>query len=278
MKKFLQRRVTNNTLLLLIIAILLIVSLFPYLWTISNSLKPKEEIAQGTLLPHNFTLSSYRVFLAWEGVFESLRNSVIVASLTTFITICLAFFAAYGIARFNIPGRKTIFGTIMGTQFIPLSSLVVPFYFLVYKLRLLDTWWSLIIVYLVYCLPFAMWLLIGYIQQIPKELDESAMVDGCSRIASIFKIIIPIAKPGIFTTAVLIFIKAWQEYLAAAMLTTSFRAETLPVVLVALQGEIGFQRGVQMAGAILFDLPVLIAFLYLHKHFMSGMVEGALKD
>jgi len=278
MKKFLQRRVIKNMLLLLIVAILLILNLFPYLWTISNSLKPNEEIAQGTLLPHNFTLSNYKVFLAWEGVFESLRNSIIVASLTTFIAICLAFFAAYGIARFKIPGRKTLFGTIMGTQFIPLSSLVVPFYFVVFKLGLLDTRWSLVMVYLVYCLPFAMWLLIGYIQQIPKALDESAMIDGCSRIAILFKIIIPIAKPGMFTTAVLIFIKTWQEYLAAAMLTTSFRAETLPVILASLQGQTGFNRGAQMAGAILFDLPLLCAFLYLHKHFMSGMVEGSLKN
>jgi ABC-type glycerol-3-phosphate transport system permease component len=278
MKRFLRKRIIKNTLLSLIAAILLTVSLFPYLWTISNSLKPNEEIAEGTLIPHNFTLSSYRVFLAWTGIFESLRNSVIVASLTTFITICLAFFAAYGIARFKIPGRKTLFGIIMGTQFIPLSSLIVPFYFLVCKFRLLDTWWSLIIVYLVYCLPFAMWLLIGYIQQISKDLDEAAMVDGCSRIAAIFKIVIPIARPAIFTTAVLVFIKAWEEYLAAEMLTTSFRARTLPVVLVSLQGQIGFQRGVQMAGAILFDLPVLFAFLYLHRYFMRGMVEGALKD
>jgi len=278
MKKFLRRRVIKNVLLSLIIVILLIVSLFPYLWTILNSLKSNEEIAEGTLIPHSFTLSSYGIFLHWTGVFKSLRNSVIVASLTTFITICLAFFAAYGIVRFKIPGRKTLFGIIMGTQFIPLSTLVVPFYFLVYKLKLLDTWWSLVIVYLVYCLPFAMWLLISYIQQISRDLDEAAMVDGCSRIAAIFKIIMPIARPGIFTTAVFVFIKAWQEYLAAEMLTTSFNARTLPVVLVSLQGQIGFQRGVQMAGAIFFDFPVLVAFLCFHKYFMKGMAEGALKE
>jgi len=277
MKKFLSRKVIKNTLLSLIIASLLTLSLFPYLWTVLSSLKPNEELIKATLVPHNFTLLNYKVFFTWTGVFKALRNSAIVASLTTFIVMGSAFFAAYGITRFKIPGRKAIFGTIMGSQFIPLSSLVIPFYLLIHKFMLLDTWWGLIIVYLVYCLPFAMWLLIGFIQQIPKELDEAAMIDGCSRITAIFKIVMPLARPGMFTIAILVFIKAWQEYLAAEMLTTSFRARTLPVVLASLQAQIGFRRGVQMAGAISFSLPVVVAFLLLHRYFMRGMTGGGLK-
>lgn len=277
MKKFVLRKVIKNTLLSLIIAILLTLTLFPYFWTLSNSLKPTEELAKGTLIPHNFTLSNYGVFFRWKGVFEALRNSVIIASLTTFIAMWLAFFAAYGIARFKIPGIRIAFGVIMGAQFIPLASLVIPFYFLIYKLGLLDTRWGLITVYLIYCLPFAMWLLIGFIRQIPTELDEAAMIDGCSRITAMFKIVIPLAKPGIIATATFIFIRAWQEYLAAEMLTTSFRARTLPVVLASLQGQIGFRRGVQMSGAIFLSLPVLVAFLSLHRYFMRGMTGGALK-
>lgn len=268
------RKRAKNILIALVLLIFIVSSLYPYLWNLMTSLKPTTEMANTSLLPHNYTLEHFKTFLSWQGVVPAFRNSVGISTLAAIIATTLALFAAYSIVRFRLFGKRVIFQAILGAQFIPLSALVLPFYLLAFKLALFDTWWALVLVYLVYTVPFATWLLAGFIQQIPGALEEAAMVDGCSRIGAIVRILLPLAMPGVFVTAVFVFIKAWQEYLAAAMLTQSFRAKTLPVVLVGLQGQTSFELGTMMAGVVVAGAPAMIAFLILHKHFLQGMGGG----
>lgn len=279
MRKVRTQKVVKNVVLWLAIGISLILLLFPYFWTLLSSLKPLEEMAEQTIIPRHFTLSNYKIFFTSEGTYagKAFRNSAVVASFVTFISILLAFVTAYAALRFRIPGRRKIVGAILGAQFMPLASIIIPFYLLFHRIKLLDTWWCLISVYLVYCLPFAIWLFIGFIQQIPREMEEAAMVDGCSRIMAIFKIVVPLTKSGIFTTATFVFIKAWQEYLGAEMLTSSMKARTVPVVLVGMKGQTYFPIGAMMAGVISFGLPILIFFCLFHSYFLKGTIGGALK-
>jgi multiple sugar transport system permease protein len=275
--RFGKRQRVKDVFLCLLLACGIVLSLYPFLWAVFYSFKPTTEMASPALFPKRPTLANYRLFLGWEGVLPAFWNSIVVSSLTTIVAIVVSLFAAYGIVRFDIRGKRLIFQSIIGAQFIPLSSVIIPFYLLFYKLGLYDTWFSLVGVYLVYCLPFATWLLAGFVQKVPFVLEEAAMVDGCSRIGAIVKVVLPSAMPGIFTTAVFVFIKAWQEYLAALMLTESFRARTLPVVLAGLQTQVTFQEGTIMAGSVLATLPVTIAFLILHKRFLKGATSGAVK-
>ncbi len=253
------------------------VAVCPFLWAVLYSLKPTTELASPSMLPKHATLASYVTFLHWEGVMPALWNSVVVSSLTTLVTMVVSLFAAYAIVRFSMRRKRLVFQLIIGAQFVPLSSVIIPFYLLVFKLGLYDTRLGLLVVYLVYCVPFATWLLAGFIQRVPPALEEAAMVDGCSRVGAVVRILVPSAMPGIFTTAVFVFIKAWQEYLPALMLTESSRAQTLPVVLANLQTQVTFQEGTIMAGSVLASLPVIVAFLVLHGRFLEGVSGGAIK-
>ena len=272
-----QKRLAKNVILGVILTSALIILLFPYIWNISMSLKPGREMATGTLFPKHPTFEHYRAFFQRGNLVRPLLNSFMVSACTGLLATGFSFLAAYAIVRFSFVGKAAVFQTIIGAQFIPLSSVVIPFYLLLYRLKLLDTVVGLTIVYLVYCVPFATWLLIGFLQKIPKDFEEAAQVDGCSRLGALFKVVLPIARPGIFVTFVFVFIKAWQEYLAAVMLTATDRARTLPVVLGGLQTQTSFEFGTMMAGVVIAGLPVLLAFMFLNKWFLKGMVGGGVK-
>jgi len=266
-----RKRGIKNAVLLLILATAAIVALFPFAWNVCASLKPSWELATRTLFPRQPTLEHYRAFFQRADVLAAFRNSLIVSGLTGALGTWFAFLAGYGLVRFEMAGKAVLFQSIVGSQFIPLSSLMLPFYLLVYRLKLLDTWWGLVLVYLVYCLPFAVWLLMGFLQKIPKEVEEAACIDGCSRFGAVIKIVLPLARPGLFVTFSFVWIKAWQEYLAAIMLTSTDRARTLPVVLAGLQSQVSFQFGTIMAGVVIAQLPVLIAFVLLNRWFLKGI-------
>lgn len=263
------RKQLKNAVLLIVLIVGVIKALFPFIWNIGASLKPTQELATPSLFPSRPTLNNYRDFFARGRILTATRNSFLVACFTGLVSIWFGFLAAYGLVRFRLKGRTLLFQTIIGSQFIPLSSIIVPFYILIYRLKLLDSLIGLVIVYLVYCLPFAVWLLMGFIQKIPKEIEEAALLDGCSRLGAIFRVVLPLLKAGLFTTFSFVWIKAWQEYLAAVMLTSTDKARTLPVVLASLQSEVSFQYGVMMAGVVIAQLPPLFAFLILNRWFLG---------
>jgi len=260
-----------RALALLVLVFFVMLSVVPYLWTLDNSLRPSPDIGKGFFILHEIELSHWITFITRGHCFEAVRNSIVVATLTTIIAVFLGLITSYSLVKLKIKYKREIFGTILGAQFIPMATLLVPFYILLYWLGLLDTWWGLTMIYLVFTLPLAAWLLAGFLLRFPWELLDAALIDGCSRLYALFKILIPVLRPGMFSTAILVFIKVWQEYLAAEVLTDTYKAATLPVFVNSLQGQISIHIGAIMAGAIFLSLPILVMFLIFNKQFFRGL-------
>jgi multiple sugar transport system permease protein/raffinose/stachyose/melibiose transport system permease protein len=206
-----------------------------------------------------------------------LFNSFLVSSVTTLLVIGVSVFSAYCFSRLNFPGRRQLLYIIIFTQTFPLASIIIPLYKLMYSLHLLNTYFSLIIAYLTFTVPTAVWLLRGFIQGIPMDLEHAALVDGCDRITAFTKILLPVARPGIIATASYIFIVTWQEFMFALTFISTPELKTLPVGILIFVGQLGLvDWGGLMASSLIVCIPVFLLFIILQKQLISGLT-GALK-
>ena len=266
-----RNQIIKNVLLTPVILFFLFMALYPYVWNLSMSFKPANEILRSNLIPALPTLANYADFFGRTGVVEALRNSIVVSVLSAVLASFVGLFAAYALVRFKVRGGRTILQTILGAQFIPIVAIIIPLYVLIAKLGLIDSWAGLILVYLAVTVPFTTWMLLGFVEKVPIEIEEAALLDGCSRFGAVVRVVLPLSLPAFFVTLVFSFIKVWEEYVAAVVLTETLAARTLPVLLAGLQSQVSFTLGTMTAGLVVAGAPPILAFLFLHRYFLRGL-------
>jgi len=261
---------------LLVLAALFYLS--PFYWMISTAFKVQEDIISSPvhLVPPRLTLfHMLNVFTEYGGL-KSLLDSLIIASIVTAICIIVGSFAAYSLARFRTGGKNLAFW-ILSNRMLPPMAFVLPFFILFKNWGLIDTHRGLILAYLTFDLPFATWILRSFFYKIPTELDESAMIDGASYITILFRIIIPLAGPGIAATAVLCFVFSWNEFLFAFLLTRG-GVRTIPVLIPMLYGGHDILYGEVSAISMVATIPMIVLVIFFHRYLVTGLSLGAVKE
>jgi len=261
------------------IGVLSLIIAFPLYWMIITSLKPYSEIYNrtATFFPHTLYLNHY-VSIVKDGFFIYYKNSLIVASCATFFSVLTAIIAAYSLSHFRYRGREILSQMSLFVYLFPAAVLFIPLLILINFLHLVDTPYSLMITYPVFGMPFATWLLTGYFSTIPRELEEAARVDGCSRIGALFRVILPVTLPGVITATVYCFLLSWNELLYAFTFISSDSNKTLPMWLSErILGDV-YMWGELMAGAILMLSPIIIMYVFGQKYIVRGLTAGAVKE
>lgn len=254
-------------------------ALFPVYWVAITSLKPRSEIYTKTpdLWPSDPQWSRYPDVLGEGHVGRALVNSLIVAGATTIICLIVGALAAYALTRFDIPLRRTLMMLVLITQMFPLVVLVIPLFVLMREADMLGTYWGLVAAYLAFTVPLAIWVMRGFLVTIPEELEHAARIDGATRFGAMWRVILPLAAPGLATTAVLCFLEGWKEFMLALTFMNDETRKTVPVVLQSFVGRGDTDWGSIMATSVLYTLPVAVVFLILRKHLMRGTTAGAVK-
>jgi ABC-type glycerol-3-phosphate transport system permease component len=254
-------------------------ALFPIYYVVITSLKPRSEIYTRTpdLWPNHPQWHQYTRVLGEGHVGRALMNSLIIAGATTIICVVVAGMAAYALARLEVPLKRTLLMLILTTQMFPLVVLIIPLFVLMRNANLIGTYQGLVIAYLAFTVPLAIWIMRGFIVTIPEELEHAAMTDGATRVGAMFRVILPIAAPGLVATATLSFIAAWNEFMLALTFMNEEQRKTLPLVLQSFVGRGDTDWGAVMATSVIYTLPVVIFFLLLRKRLMLGMTAGAVK-
>ncbi len=267
------------TFLSLSLLLIILIFFFPFFWIITSSFKSPEEIisTSTTIIPRSFTLEHYNKILFSSDFFIYLKNSLIVSFSSMIISILLSVSAAYGLHKLKFYGNKFVEYSLLVTYAFPGVILLVPIYLLFAKVNLLNSYFALIIVNVLFATPFAVWMLKAFFRLIPNEVEEAAYIDGASRYVVISRIIVPLASPGIASVAIFCFIISWTEYLFASILVSGDDLKTLPVGLAGIVGQYQIDWGFLLSGAVLASLPVILLFVFIGKYFVSGLTEGAIK-
>jgi ABC-type glycerol-3-phosphate transport system permease component len=254
-------------------------ALFPVYYLAVTSLKTREEIYSRTpdLWPSHPNWHEYPRVLGEGHVGRALVNSMIVASGTMVICLIAGALAAYALARFRLKLTTVLLMGVLMTQMFPLVVLVIPLFVMMRKADLLGTYWSLIITYLAFSVPLAIWVMRGFIVSIPEELEHAARIDGATRIGAMWRVVLPLAAPGLAVTAVLCFLEGWKEFLLALTFLNEEERKTVPLVLQSFVGRGDTDWGSVMATSVLYTLPVAVVFLLLRKHLMTIRTAGAIK-
>jgi ABC-type glycerol-3-phosphate transport system permease component len=254
-------------------------ALFPIYYVVITSLKPRSEIYTRTpdLWPNAPQWGQYTRVLGEGHVGRALANSLLVAGASTAICVLVAGMAAYALARLAVPFRRTLLMLILTTQMFPLVVLIIPLFVIMRNAELIGTYQGLVITYLAFTVPLAIWIMRGFILTIPEELEQAAMIDGATRVGAMFRVILPIAAPGLVATATLSFIAAWNEFMLALTFMNEEEKKTLPLVLQSFVGRGDVDWGAVMATSVIYTLPVVLFFLALRRRLMQGMTAGAVK-
>jgi len=260
------------------LTILVAFIVLPYLWTLITSLKTTNELYSSnvTLLPQQPSLENYRMLLVETDFLTSVGRSLAVGLTTSFLAMAVAVMAGYAISRYRFAGRNLIRSGILILYMFPSVLFLTPLYKVFNTLRLIGSNLALVIAYCTFTIPFGIWLLTSYIDEIPRELDEAAMIDGANVFQVISQVLFPLLCPGLVATGTYIFINSWNEYLYAVMFTTS-KNRTLPVMLASLVGQYDIRWDLISAGAVLALLPTVILFMLVQKQLISGLAAGSVK-
>jgi len=271
-----------RALVFILVAIVLVFFLFPPLWMVLSSFKTQVDILRRP--PAWFfvpSLANYRDIFShrWGGgqiVTTYLPNSIIVALASTALTIAVSLLAAYGLSRFRFRGRKAIGFFFLVTRMLPPIGMVMPLFLFMFNIGLLNTRTALVFVYTALNIPLAVWMLKGFIDTVPREMDEAAMVDGCTRVGVIFRLIVPVVGPGMAVSAIFSFILAWNDFTIALFLT-SRETRTLPLMITAFQTDEGLFWGPMTATGVVILLPVVLFTVFSQRHMVKGLTLGAVK-
>jgi ABC-type glycerol-3-phosphate transport system permease component len=266
----------------LLYAVLLVLAaavLLPFYWMAISSFRPPEALfsSKPSLWPSHLALEHYAHVLLRTSFVAQFKNSVIVAIGTTLVCILTGSFAGYSLSRFKFTGAFVVSMVIFLAMMFPATVVLIPLFLVFRTLRLLNTYWGLILAYATFALPFCTWMMKGFFDSIPVELEEAAIVDGCSRAGAMFRVAFPLAAPGVAATAMFGFLLAWNEYLFALTFTTSEDMRTLPVGLTLFSGEYYTNYGALMAASLMVCIPVLAFFLYANRYMIQGLTAGAVK-
>jgi multiple sugar transport system permease protein len=262
--------------------VIVLYCLFPVAWIISLSLKAPADLTNGQFLPTEATLGNYEEIFtggASDLFLSALRNSVGISLIATFISVVLAMFAAYAIARLDFPGKRLILTTALAVAIFPVISIVTPLFNLWRTIGLYDTWPGLIIPYLSLTLPISIWTLSAFFREIPWEMEQAAQVDGATSWQAFRKVIVPLAAPGVFTTAIISFFIAWNDFVYGISLTSTEAARPVPAALALFTGASQFEQpaGYISAAAVVVTVPVVILVLLFQRRIVAGLTNGAVK-
>jgi multiple sugar transport system permease protein len=261
---------------------IILYAILPIGWMISLSLKPNADINDGKYIPRDFTFANYKGILwgyAHTLFLPALRNSIGICLISTFIGVGLSTFCAYALARLEFPGKKVILTSALGVAVFPVISIVTPLFNLWRTLGLYNTWPGLIIPYLSLTLPLSIWVLTAFFRQIPWEMEQAAQVDGATSWQAFRKVVIPLAMPGVFTTAIITFFTVWNDFVYSESLTSTSSSQTVPPALASFTGSSQFVQpyGAISAAGIVITIPVVILVLVFQKRIVSGLTAGAVK-
>ena len=253
-------------------------SFFPIYWMLISSVRDPQVLYNSIdLLPGPYSIESYTTLLAATDFTIWFANSVQVALGTVIVTLILSVLISYAVTRLQIRGKTTIIGTMLYAYMFPPLLLAIPLYAIFVKLGLADTHLALIISHCTITLPLGVWLLWGFFKQLPPDVEEAAMVDGCSRLGAFFRVVLPLSLPGITTVAIFSFLLSWTDYTFALVMIDSDVKKTLPAGLETMVGQYELRDGELMAGSALIALPLLILFIFLNRYFIHGLAAGAVK-
>lgn len=279
MANYRLQKQASTVLLYVIIIIVLVIIAFPVYWLISTSLKPGLESLTNppTYIPSHLVFDNYIAVLKSENV-KFLRNSLIVALASTFLTTIMGAMAAYALSKTYIAFwlRRLLMLWILVTRIFPPITTAIPYYVIIKNLGLSDTHFALVITYVSYGLPFVIWLMLGFFQDMPADIEKAAIVDGCSMWQRFRQVVLPLTLPGLAVTAIFAFIYAWNEFLYASIIT-SFNAKTLPVVISTFISDQYLRWGEMSAMGSMMVIPVMIFALATQKYLVRGLTFGAVK-
>ncbi|GAA1489420.1 carbohydrate ABC transporter permease [Brachybacterium sacelli] len=276
-----ESRRPRDLLFLIPFGLVLAVIAFPVVWMLYSSLRPAQEISQGLTWHTVFSglsLDSYARLFTETNFGRYLPNSIIVCVLSTAITVVIAVLAGFALSRFSFRAKPLMMLVLVATQLLPFVVLITPVYLFFAELRLLNSFAGLIIVYVAITTPLATLLMTGFLNAVPRTLDEAARIDGASTLTVIARVIAPLVWPGIVTVAVTAFIAMWDEFLFAQVFLTSESLKTVQVGIAGLFGEYGTDWGVVMAASVLAALPTILLFSLLQRRLVAGMTAGAVKE
>jgi arabinogalactan oligomer/maltooligosaccharide transport system permease protein len=256
-----------------------VISLYPLLRVFTVSVKPGDRVfsTELELIPKDATFANYVEVFTQTGFFSWLANSILITALTAAIGVALAASAAYALSRYKFPLRSSILIFLMATQMVPVVMLLLPLYFILKKLSLIDTYIGVVIAYSVTTLPFCVWLLKGYFDTVPRSLEEAAQVDGLTEIGSFWRVVLPLSTPSLAIAMLYSVTQAWNEYIVARVVLQSAEHYTWPLGLFELQGDFSARWGMFAAASIAVTLPVVFVFLYSSRWLLSGLTLGGVK-
>ncbi|WP_377887920.1 carbohydrate ABC transporter permease [Alkalihalobacillus sp. R86527] len=263
------------------LAVFVFVVMFPFLWMLASSIKPLSELfGEKAFSPFtsNPTLQNYVSVFVDYPFLRYLWNSFVVAGITTVYTVLVASFAAYAIARLNFRGKPIILGVVLSVSMFPQIATISPIYIFLKNLGLTNSYLGLIIPYTTITLPLSIWILVTFFRKIPFDLEEAARIDGASLWQTYWKVIMPLAVPGIFTTAILVFIAAWNEFLFALTINTADKYKTVPVGIALFQGQFTIPWGEVSAATVVVTIPLVIMVLIFQRRIVSGLTSGSVKE
>jgi multiple sugar transport system permease protein len=259
--------------------VVLVAALFPVFWLLMLSLKSPATIADGRLIPSSWSLENYKGIFQ-ESIFtRALVNSIGIAAISTVIAVALASLAAYALARLNFPGKRFILGAALAIAMFPPISIVGPLFEMWRTLGLFNTWPGLIIPYMTFTLPLAIYTMSAFFREIPRELEEAAQVDGATPFQAFVRVIAPLAAPGVVTTMILVFIFAWNDFVFAFSLTSTTAAQTVPAAIALFPGASQFTQptGSIAAASMVVTVPVVVMVLFFQRRIVAGLTAGAVK-
>jgi multiple sugar transport system permease protein len=253
--------------------------LLPFYWLVNISLKTGPDLSSSDIFPPHPSLENYKSIFQNSNFTHALANSAIVSLSTTAIGIVVGSFAAYALARLKIRGKFILLGIVLSITTFPQIAIAAPLFKLWTSVGLYNTLWGLIIPYLTFALPLSIYILVSFFREIPRDLEEAALVDGATHFEAFRKVVVPLAAPGLATTAILTFIAAWNEFLLATTLTSSITARTVPVAISQFTGSSEFEvpLGTQSAASVVISIPLIVLVLLFQKRIVAGLTAGAVK-
>jgi len=266
----------------------LVFTLLPIIWLFFSTIQTQASLLRvpPRIIPESITFTNYVDIFKPAAFGENsgqstfvlaLRNSVIVSLGTTAVAMVFGTAAAYAFARFNIPRKRTILLVVLGSQLLPPISIIIPLFRMFKRSALLDTLWALILAYSTFSLPFVVWIMVGYFQSVPKELEEAARIDGASRFQAFMRVALPLAAPGVAATSVFTLMNAWDEFFFALIFTSTYAAKTVPIALAEFIGRHSVNWGMLVTGGFIASLPPIVLSLAFYRYIVSGLAAGGLK-
>jgi multiple sugar transport system permease protein len=273
------RGALSSVLFYVFLFLFVLVSMFPLIWIFKMSIITRAELFQSppTILPANPTGAEYAQILSDPAFQQALLNSAIISGVTTVVCLFFGSIAAYAIARLRFRFKSPVMTLILAISFFPAVAIIAPLFVQYSAFGLIDTYWSAIITDVVFALPLTVWLLVAFFRELPKDLEEAAKVDGATTIQAFRKVIVPLAAPGVFTTAILTFIFAWNEFLFATTFLFTPATQPVTVVIPNFASQYTVDYGAQAAAAVVVTVPLVIMVLIFQRRIVSGLTAGAVK-